>query len=228
MKPFFLALLAVVFVSENLYAKSAYKPGVGAPPFAIRAEVISMSGSGCPAGTASAAVSPNGTSVSILFDQMGVELGATPQLIRGSALCMIRLGFRFSGQYRIAIVGSDVRGFVGLPAGAQGTLSVNHYSIFTMDPKVLGRMSLKKSFQGPITDNVQLSSRFPNDPLWSYCGTQQSGAGASVPLITIALQVDSENQNIEENSIALIDSLDIGSPIEYQLQWTHDKKTCPK
>jgi hypothetical protein len=209
--------------------RSPYQPGDGAAPVDIQVQVVRMQGLGCPPGGAVATLSPDGQSVSILFDKMSTELAAgSPSTEK--KLCMVYLGLKFSGQYRVAIVGSDARGFVSVPAGGQSTISVQHFSIFTMNPAILKRMNLTQTFVGPRAENVMLHSDFRDVPMWSYCGTQMRPDGQPMPLMTIALQIDSSNSNPSENLIAAIDSLDIGgaSTLTYQLMWTQDTRNCPR
>ena len=187
-----------------------------------------MQGLGCPPGGAVATVSPDGSSVSVLFDKMSTELAAgSPSTMRKQ--CIIVLGLHFSGPYRVAIVGSDARGFVSVPAGGTSVLSVQHFPIFSADPRVLARMNLTQRFVGPRAEDVTLHSEFSDLPLWSYCGSQM-GTRATMPLMNIGLQIDSTNSSLSENLIAAIDSLDIGGPatLSYQLLWTQDLRGCPR
>jgi len=209
-------------------AHSPYQPGQGAAPIDIQVEVTRMQGLGCPPGGATATVSPDGSSVSVLFDKMSTELSAgAPSADK--KVCMIYLGLKFSGQYRVAIVGSDARGFVSVPAGGTSTITVQHYSIFSMNPAVLKRMNLTQTFIGPRSEDITLHSDFSDIPMWSYCGSQMQGR-QSMPLMTIALTIDSSNSSPSENLIAAIDSLDIGggSSLTYQLLWTQDTRNCPQ
>ena len=207
-------------------AKSIFNPGVGPAPIDIKAEIVGMQGLGCPQGGASAVFSPDGSSVSILFDQLSTQLSP---LTAEKKQCMIRLGFRFSGKYRVAVVGSDARGFVSVPAGGVSTLSVQHYSIFTMNPKHLQRMNLTQTFVGPRSEDVTLHSDFRDIPMWSYCGSQIAPRGPAMQIMSIMLTVDSNNQSPSETLVASLDSLDIGGPatLTYQLLWTNDRKNCP-
>ncbi len=214
---------------ESRPPRSPYRPGDGAAPIDIEVQVTRMQGLGCPSGGAVATLSPDGSSVSILFDKMSTELAAgSPSTERKQ--CMVVLGLRFSGQYRVAIVGSDARGFVSVPAGGQSTITVQHSSIFTVDPRIMRRMNLTQTFVGPRAEDVLLHSDFRDVPMWSYCGSQMRGR-QTMPLMTIGLEINSMNSNPSENLIAAIDSLDIGGPtssLTYQLLWTQDTRNCPR
>ena len=220
--------LLLTAATANAKFKSPFRPGAGPSPIDIKVNILGMQGNGCPAGGAVATLSPDGSSVSILFDKMATELPAgSPSTDR--KLCMVRLGLSFGGQYRVAIVGSDARGFVAIPQGGQSTISVQHYSVFTINPSLLKRMNLTRSFAGGQSEEFTMHSDFSDIPMWSYCGTQMS-ASQSIPLMTIALQIDSANNNPTENLIAAIDSLDIGGgpTLKYNLLWTQDTRNCPR
>jgi hypothetical protein len=207
--------------------RSPFQPGQGDAPVDIQVEVTRMQGLGCPTGGASATLSPDGSSISILFDKMSTELAAGSPSIEKKT-CLVYLGLKFEGPYRVAIVGSDARGFVSVPQGAQSTISIQHYSIFTMDPRILRRMNLTQTFVGPAAEDVVLHSEFRDVPMWSYCGSQMRGR-QSMPLMTIGLSIESSNSNPSENLIAAIDSLDIGGTptLTYDLLWTQDTRNCP-
>lgn len=203
-------------------------PGQGAAPIDIQVAVTRMQGLGCPSGGASAIVSPDGQSVSILFDRMSTELSPGAPSTQKKQ-CLVHLGLSFSGPYRVAIVGSDARGFVSVPAGGQSTLSVQHYPIFTQDQRVLRRMNFTQTYVGPRSEDVILQSDFRDVPVWSYCGSQMRGR-ATMPLMQIGLSIESSNSNPNESLIAAIDSLDIGggSSLTYHLMWTQDTRNCPR
>ena len=208
--------------------RSPFQPGVGVAPSDIQVQVTRMQGLGCPKGGASVTLSPDGSSVSILFDRMSTELAAgSPSAKR--VQCIIYLGLSFSGQYRVAIVGSDARGFVSVPAGGQSTLTIQHFPIHVDSPQILQRMNLSQTFNGPRAEDVAMHSEFADIPLWSYCGSQMRGR-QTMPLMNIGLTIDSSNSSASENLIAAIDSLDIGGPssLTYQLMWTQDLRGCPR
>lgn len=218
----FFSLIALL-AAEVASAKSMWKPNFGPAPFPIKVEVMRTSGPGCPAGSISAALSPDSTAVSILFDSLQLDQPANSVLEK--KFCMITLGIRFAGQYRVAIVGSDVRGFVGVPAQARGGIRVQHWSIFG-STKHHERMKFVREFVGPAQENVQMQNRFHDMPLWSYCGTQMNN---TTQFMTISIEVSGQNANPAENSVTAVDSFDFTtSPLSYQLAWTVDRKNCPR
>lgn len=218
-----LQLAILLTLSESAQARSMWKPRPGPPPFNVEVHVLRTMGDGCPAGTVRAAMTPDQSTVSILFDNFLTEIQATPSTVQTKKLCMITLGIKFPGQFRVAIVGSDVRGFVHVPAGATSTISVNHYSIYSLTKK----MNFTQTFNGPVEQNVEINSRFADEPLWSQCGTQFRGSQI-FPFMTIAMEITSASQNPEDNLLAAIDAMDFSAPLSYHLAWTPDNKNCPR
>lgn len=221
------ASLLALFLVEIASAKSMWKPNFGPAPFPIEVKVIRTYGSGCPAGTISATLSPDQTSVSILFDQLGTNLPASSVLVQDRKTCAITLGVKFHGQHRVAIVGSDIRGFASVPANARSSISVQHQSIYGMGQK-FDYMNFSRNLVGPTEQNIEMINRFGHKPLWSQCGTQMR-YGPTFPFMTIVIDVNSQQANADQDLIAAIDSFDFTtSPLSYQIAWTIDRKNCPR
>src|SRR5262245_13760651 len=97
------ALLALLLAE---LASAKLKPNLSAPPFPIQVSITRSGGSGCPDGV-HAALAPGGGAISILFDNLVTEVH--PGESQARATCVIGLTLGWSGPYRLAIVGSDVR-----------------------------------------------------------------------------------------------------------------------
>lgn len=221
-------VLATLFAIQQLQAKSQWRPNFGPAPFPIQMKVLRTFGDGCPQGTVSAAMTPDQTTVSLLFDQLLTEVSASPSPSVVKKTCSVSLSVKFSGQYRVAIVGSDLNGFVHVPTGANSKISVKHWSIYDMGGRNAAKMNFEKSFNGPIEQNVVMNNRFQDVPLWSQCGTQMRYS-PEFQFMTINIEITSMNQNPGESLLAAIDSLDMSSNgLTYHLAWTPDTKNCPR
>src|SRR6476469_2859446 len=64
-------------------------------------------GNGCPAGTASAVVSPDGSSLSIIFDQFTTESVQVSVLTTDRNSCNIAIPVHVPNGYSISIIGVD-------------------------------------------------------------------------------------------------------------------------
>jgi hypothetical protein len=204
--------------------KSSASP-VGAVPPNVQVTVDGMSGSGCPQGSASVALSPDSTVMSVLFDQLLTEINPGDAQTRVRKNCQINLRVWFSGKYRVAIVGSDIRAFAFVPSGAKSTIDIQHTSPFAHGHQFWKKMDLNQQIVGPASQDLLLQSNFADKPLWSPCGTELSQEG--LPVMNIALTIDSENKTAE-SLITTIDSMDLNSNpgLQYHLAWMADEKHC--
>lgn len=210
--------------------KGRYCPPVmpaGVRPPDVRVEILAMRGTGCPAGTARATVSPDATTLSVLFDSFLSEIPATPSPVVDVRNCSIQLGFRFFGQYRLAMIGSDIRGFFSVPAGATSKVSVLHNSIF-LNFSERDKMNFTKEIVGPAEGPLEMQSRFPDMALWSYCGSQSGGRAQQV--MSIDLSIQSQSQNSAGDLLVAIDSLDLNAnaSLKYHMIWAYDTRNCPR
>ena len=219
-------LFVVLFNASTSHAR--WRPQFGPPPFKIDVEVLRTFGDGCPMGSVAATMSPDQTSVSLLFDQLLTEIPPSPTPTQARRTCYVTLGIKFIGQYRVAIAGSDVRGFASVPMNAMSTITVSHNSIY-ISRRHQDRMNFTKKIMGPAEENIEMFSRFQDALLWSQCGTQMR-YGPTFPFMTISIEINSQNRNANENLIAAIDSFDYSTnaPLSYHLAWTPDTKNCPR
>lgn len=214
----------LLLLIASLFSISAFSQ---TPP-SVQMEVVQIGGSGCPEGGATAILSPDLSTVSVLFDQLGTDVPPSSAPLRARVECTVTLAFKFEGKYRVGITGSDVRGFVAIPQAGRSRINIQHVSNNTRRAGEMGRMSLNRSFIGPVQEDLFLQSDLRGQPIWSWCGTE-GGQGKQVLTMDIHMVVDSMNRNPTENLTAFIDSLDIGgeSRLNYHLIWTEDQRSCP-
>lgn len=211
-----MALLATEFAKAD-----GWKPNPGPAPFPIQVQVLRVIGTGCPKGTISATLSPDQTTLSVLFDQLGTQVPAGTGFDRKQ--CSITLGVKFIGKYRVAIIGSDIRGFASVPAQARSTISIEHRSVYSY----MTTNTFTKNLIGPSEENIEMVNRFPNKPMWSQCGTQMKYSSQTFPFMVIRMDISSQNQNPSQDLVAMIDSFDFSAaPLSYQIAWMSDK-SCP-
>jgi hypothetical protein len=108
-----------------LFASSAY---ADAPPTDhIVIDVITVNGSGCPAGTAAIAVSPDNTAFTVTYSnylaQVGV--GAAPTDFRKN--CQLNLLVHVPQGFTYAIAAANYRGFASLAAGTTASERAGYF-----------------------------------------------------------------------------------------------------
>lgn len=172
----------------------------------------SYAGTGCPQGSASAVLSPDGKTLSVLFDSYVAEAGNHMAMARDSKGCQINIPFIVPPGYAVQVVKMDYRGFTSLPAGSRSTfgagfrfLEVNGRA--TNAPRIL-RASV---MQGPKTENFTLSSVIQGRP-FSPCGENFILAAEST--------VNVQSNRSGEQTITTVDSVDaVQTPVVYSLRW---------
>jgi hypothetical protein len=144
------ALVALISVSSLLLAGQAFAnaaksaPSLDAPPTdEITAEIVTINGSGCPAGTAKAAVSSDKTSFRIRYADYVAQTGP------GNATefrknCQINLLVHIPQGFTFAIAKAEYRGSAGLKAGSSAVQHAYYYWAGTSTTH-----EASKTFDGP-------------------------------------------------------------------------------
>lgn len=164
-------------------------------------------GTGCPAGSAAVALSPDSKSLSILFDQYVVSAGEGSTIRDSRKNCNIAIPIQVPQGYSYSIIGIDYRGFTDLPRGSRAQLNVNYF-LSTGGNTV----RTSKTFMGPVTsDYLKADTLGMSSVVWTACG------GSTILRANTTLNVLSNRYN--EPALATVDSADVQAGIVYQLQW---------
>lgn len=150
-----LTLAALLLVSSELFAQTPTIRGVR------------LTGSGCSESDASASVTPDGTFLSVLFDNFKAEIGngsSNPQAQALKKQCTVLIDMDVPFGYQYALETTEFRGFAALPASAYG------YHRFTqVVPNGVPNMR-ETQLRGPIGNNYESVVRQkPGRSPWSVC-----------------------------------------------------------
>lgn len=188
-----ISCLALIASSMNIMAQSSIQ--LGHP---------STGGTGCPGGTASASVSPDGSALSIIFDQFVIEAGPSSGRTIDRKNCNISIPVHVPGGYSISIIGVDYRGFVSLPRGAQAQMTAEYFFAGMVGPR------FRQDFRGQMDQDYLFQNQIGvQAAVWSPCG-------AAVNLrVSAAMMV---RNSTYQDAMATVDSADINAGIIYQIQ----------
>jgi hypothetical protein len=178
--------------------------GPSAPPETqMTIDVITVNGSGCPAGTAAVAVSPDNTAFTVTYsDYMAqVGIGAEPTDFRKN--CQLNLKVNVPQGFTYAISQVDYRGFAYLESGASGMERANYYFQGSSTTQYVNHM-----FAGPLADDWQATDIVDVAALvWSPCGEKRNlnintelrvSAGSSDPTTTTSfMTMDSTDGSLK-------------------------------
>lgn len=193
MKKFFLSLAVVLVALPSL----ADDIRLGAP---------SYGGSGCPAGTASAALSPDQKSLSILFDQYQVNAGGRTGVVMDRKSCNVAVPVHVPQGLSLSIFKVDYRGFNSLPYGAYSRFHVEYFFAGARGP------TYDKTFYGSLNSDYLLTNTLAATAvIWSPCGQDVNLRVNS----SMLARTNGQNQQ----TFATVDSADIRAGLVYALQW---------
>lgn len=193
---------------------------IGAPPNTdsesvpgLRMHQPQYSGTGCPSGTASAILSPDGRTLSVLFDSYVAEAGNHVGTLRDAKGCQVNIPFSVPAGYTVQVVKMDYRGFTSLPSGSRSTFGAGFRFLEISGRETGARRVLRSNVMlGPKTENFTLTSLIPAAS-FSPCGQDFVLAAES--------HLNVQSNRTGEQAVSTVDSLDaVQTPVVYSLRWT--------
>lgn len=162
-------------------------------------------GNGCPSGTASATLSPDGTALSIIFDQFLTEAGPAAGKTIDRKSCNIAVPVHVPNGFSISVLAVDYRGYVGLPTQSSARLQAEYFFAGMQGPRFV-----KDFFGRTDTDYLFNNQLGVQAMVWSPCG-------ADVNLrVNASMMVRNTNRQLD--AIATVDSADISAGLVYHFQ----------
>lgn len=183
----------------------------GAPPNGVTLRVASVSGTGCPDGTAAVAPSPDNTAFTVTYSAFTAQSGPGTSLLDRLRSCRITVLVGIPAGYTYAVAQVDQRGFASLAQGATATQTQTYF--FTGLPTARVSHELK----GPFEDNWSTTDKTPVTGLtYAPCGLQR------LMTINTSLRVSPALLDIRNTNLINLDSTDGSVSTRYQLNW----KSC--
>lgn len=180
------------------------------PTDRIVIDVVTVNGTGCPAGTAAIAVSPDNTAFTITYSAytalVGVGAGATDWRKN----CQLNIVVHVPQGFTYAISKVDYRGFASLEAGAGALERANYYFQGQSQTAFVSH-----TFTGPLGDDWQTSDEVPVAALiWAPCGALRN-LNINTELRAMAGTSDAT----KTTSFISMDSTDGAINTVYHFQW---------
>ena len=162
-------------------------------------------GTGCPAGTVSATLSPDATSLSLIFDQYTVAAGGTTGTSFDRRSCNVAIPVHVPNGFSVSVLSVDYRGYNHLPNRAASQFNVEYFFAGGRGP------SFRRSFYGPLDSDYTITNQIvAASEVWSACG-------ADVNLRTnSSMRVNTVN-NAEAS--ATVDTEDVNAAIVYHFRY---------
>jgi len=188
-------------------------PDPGPPPSErITVEIVTVNGSGCPAGTAAVAPSPDNTAFPVTYSDYLAQVGGGAGATDWRKNCQLNILVHVPQGFTYAIAQADYRGFAHLEKGASGLEKANYYFMGT-SPST----AITHNFNGPMTDDWQSTdSTDVAEMVYAPCGSLRNLN------INTELRVKAGTSAANTTSFMSMDSADVGVSTVYHLSW----KTC--
>ncbi|MGC9667502.1 DUF4360 domain-containing protein [Planosporangium sp. 12N6] len=211
--------IIATLVASSLSAAPAFAQGylddpVPPPTDKIVIDVATVNGSGCPAGTAAVAVSPDNTAFTVTYSQYIAQVGVGAGTTDFRKNCQLSLVVHVPQGFTYAIAKADYRGFAALEKGASGTERANYY--FQGDSQTT---SISHTFTGPLQDDWQATDEASTAQLvYAPCGALRNFN------INTELRVSAGTSDTKKTtSFMTMDSTDGSLSTIYHFHWKH----CP-
>lgn len=187
-------------VVANTLVLSTLMMSVSASEKDIRLGKPSYAGSGCPAGSVDTALSPDGKTLTLLFDSYNVVTTN-----RQRKKCDLAVPIHLPAGVSVSLVDADYRGYVDLPEGAEATLRRDYFFAGQKGPHLV------KQWRGKVDDDYLVRDElglFSN--IWSPCGSSPNLRTKT------SLKVNTTGQRKAEIGV---DSVDFSGRIDFHLRY---------
>lgn len=180
------------------------------PTEKITIQLVTVNGSGCPAGTTAVAASAGNTSFTVTYSEYlaVVGVGASPVDFRKN--CQLNVLIHIPQGFSYAIAQADYRGFAHLEKGASGIQRASYY--FT---GMSATLPITHTFKGPYSDNFQTTDIAEvSELVWAPCGEDRNVN------INTELRVSAgDSDPAKTTSFMAMDSTDTNISTIYHLTW---------
>ncbi|MDE1466001.1 DUF4360 domain-containing protein [Spartinivicinus poritis] len=149
---------------------------------------IQSSGTGCPNGTVSSTVAPDGKSFVLGFDEYIAEAGPGIPRRENRKVCNLTVLLKIPNGFAFTIADVNYRGYADLDRNVEAMQKSTYF--FAGNPR---EASLQSNFKGPISEDYTISDRLGISSLvWSSCN-------ATTPVV-IKTQIKVDNKYARRNS----------------------------
>jgi hypothetical protein len=184
------------------------------PTDRIVIDVVTVNGTGCPAGTAAVAVSPDNTAFTVTYSAYTALVGVGATTTDWRKNCQLNIVVHVPQGFTYAISKVDYRGFASIVGGASAIERANYYFQGQSQTAYVSH-----SFAGPYGDDWQTSDEVPVAALiWAPCGALRN-LNVNTELRAMAGTSDAAHTT----SFITMDSTDGAINTVYHFQWAH----CP-
>ncbi|MCL9780711.1 DUF4360 domain-containing protein [Vibrio sp. S4M6] len=193
------ATLALVIISNFLVIPTvlASEKIVHLSSAEVSVKDLKTSGSGCPYGTVSGTIAPDGKSFVLGFDEYTAEVGPSIPRRENRKTCQITAVLEIPNGLAFTIADVNYRGYASLDSKVKALQSSSYFFAGNRQES-----RLNTEFHGPIEQNYTISDRLGLESLvWSSCNAMEP------VVIKTELRVDNQ-RNRRKSGLITLDTID--------------------
>ncbi|WP_298612774.1 DUF4360 domain-containing protein [uncultured Thiothrix sp.] len=179
-------------LASALVTAAALSQSVSAAPSnnAVYFQAPAIAGSGCPAGTTDFAITPDGQTLTILFDAFSAD--------PGNVTCNVAVPVHVPNGFQVSLMTADFRGFVE----GSAELRRSYFFAGATGPALVTPLSSSSGKEYTQRDNLMTMSES-----FAKCGQD------------VNLRINSRIRTKNSKSSISVDSLDLNNGMVFQLQY---------
>jgi Domain of unknown function (DUF4360) len=188
--------LAIPFVATSANAVT---------PSNVTVKPMTVNGTGCPAGTAAVAVSPDNEAFTVTYSDY-IAQGDPGDVTSARKFCQLALEVKFPQGFTFAVAKADYRGYLDLQRGTRAIIDASYY--FAGDSATA---SDSETVSGPVEANWQLTNAMPSTSLvYRACGSER------LLNVKSSLRIDPASSS---QSYISMDSTDVSYSTIFNFTW---------
>jgi hypothetical protein len=198
----FNTLTAAALATSTIIIPPGGAPGNALPPNHITIDVVTINGSGCKAGTAAIAVSPDNKAFTVTYSDFMAQVGPQAKPTDFRKNCQLNLRVNVPSGFTYGIASTDYRGFAHLERGATALERANYYF------QGMSQTEYRQhNYKGPLSEDWQATDKTAVAAIvYHPCGEKRNfnintelrvAAGTSDPTkVTSFISMDSTDGSI--------------------------------
>ncbi|MEV0675699.1 DUF4360 domain-containing protein [Actinosynnema sp. NPDC050436] len=178
-----------------------------APPEYVTVDLVTINGSGCPAGTTAVAASPDRTSFTVTYSNYLAQAGADTEPTDFRKNCQLALRVNYPQGFTYGVAQADYRGFAHLQPGATAMEQAGYYF-----QGQSGTARKSHTFRGPQSDNWQATDSTEwGSIVFAPCGERK--------ILNVNTELRVNAGSSRGTSFIVMDSTDGNASTRYHFSW---------
>jgi hypothetical protein len=141
-----------------------------APSEKVTLDIVTVNGSGCPAGTTAVAVAPDNTAFTVTYSDYLAQVGVGAKATDTRKNCQLAVQVNIPSGFTFAIAQADYRGYASLARGATGMQRASYY----FQGESATQASTHRLPVGPFDDNWQATDTTEMaEMVYAPCGAKR-------------------------------------------------------